>query len=266
MPQWGLVEEGLWQAGRMGRPPWGRQPSPLEPTSSGVSTSTCIPAPSLSFPLDSWRPFSTSPLPVRVQPQVYKQQGDFQKGPGRLSVSNYNNYSCTLTPTRPTSLGFCPPEPTLPLLWFIPLPPPPPHTRGFCFVRSLMSTQPSPWQQQLPTPNTRAGIYRGECISPGNKHTGEVLWGGGGGVPEETWVSDGGGRLEVMSPNHFPPTSCSKPPAEKPQIGLVHPFTGLLLRTRHWMTPEDISASPWILAVSPYLHLALFRSLLGLTL
>ena len=68
--------------------------------------------------------------------------------------------------------------------------------------------------------------------------------GGGGGVPEETWVSDGGGRLEVMSPNHFPPTSCSKPPAEKPRIGLVHPFTGLLLRTRHWLTPKDISASP----------------------
>ena len=79
-----------------------------------------------------------------------------------------------------------------------------------------MSTPPSPWQQQLPTPNTRAGIYRGECISPGNKHTGEELWGGGGRVPEETWVSDGGGRLEAMSPNHFPPPSCSKPPAEKP--------------------------------------------------
>ena len=42
-----------------------------------------------------------------------------------------------------------------------------------------MSTQPSPWQQQLPTPNTRAGIYRGECISPGNKRTGEELWGVG---------------------------------------------------------------------------------------
>ena len=57
-------------------------------------------------------------------------------------------------------------------------------------------------------------------------------------------MSDGGGRLEAMSPNHFLPASYSKPPAEKPRIGLAHPFTGLLLSTRHWLTPKDISTSP----------------------
>lgn len=41
-----------------------------------------------------------------------------------------------------------------------------------------MSTQPSLWQQQLPTRNTRAGIYRGECTGPVNKCAGEKLGGG----------------------------------------------------------------------------------------
>ena len=64
-----------------------------------------------------------------------------------------------------------------------------------------MSTQPSPWQQQLPTRNTRAGIYRGECIRPGKKAHRRGALGVGAGYLSVRWWRKAG----VMSPSCFAP-------------------------------------------------------------
>lgn len=107
----------------------------------------------------------SSPLPMRVGPQLYKQ-GDFQKGPGKLSSPHYQRQlTSALVPSPP------PPQ-------FIPLlTPPTPHTAGLCVLSGATrqsSHLPSSHSCQLQIPGL---VFIEENAWAGNKHTREEPWG-----------------------------------------------------------------------------------------
>lgn len=129
--------------------------------------------------------------------------------PFRFLVAMYSH------PCRPTSPGFCPLVPT-PAPSLIHPPTHITHThihQGVVFCQEPHVNSTISLAATAANPDIPELVFIEENASVRETSTRERHSGGGGRGPEEAWVSDGRGRLGLISPSHFPPPKCSKPPA-----------------------------------------------------